>query len=97
VTGVFLSYVVRDVVELGNNDPGFGKPTIDAKMVRRAPHDVDAFHVDSATVWNVICHVTHDGPGRTWVSAYNHIQNGREAKRSWPSEVTIKAIPIAAT
>jgi len=69
VTGGFLSYVVRDVVELGNIDPGFGEPTIDAEMVRHAPHDIDAFHVHSATVWNVICHVTHDGPGWTWVSA----------------------------
>ena len=47
VPGVFLSYNVRDVVELGNADPGFGEPTIDAEMVRRAPHDIDAFHVDT--------------------------------------------------
>jgi len=72
-------YVFRDVVKLENNDPGFGEPRIANEMVRRAPHNVDAFHADSAMVWNIIHHVTHDGPGWTWVSAYNPTQNDREA------------------
>ena len=79
VNGIFLLYVIRESVEIPDGDPGFALPTIDDEMIRRAPHTTDSFHVDSATVWNVVRHVTHDGPGWTWVSSYNRSQNGRDA------------------
>ena len=95
VTGVFLSYVVRDVVELGNNDLGFGEPTIDAEMVRRAPHELMLsmlIQLQFGRSFAMLPMMDPVGLGFPPTIVLRTV-----VKRSWPSETTIKAIPIAAT
>jgi hypothetical protein len=72
INGVPLLYVVRDLVALPTGigddvDAGFGLPTYTQEMVRRAPHTGVYFREAQKSVWNVIRHVTHGGPGWNWV------------------------------
>lgn len=79
VTGIPLAYVTRETVALplAAADPGFGLPDYDEEMIRRAPHDGPVYAQDNVTVWQVIRHVTHEGPGWNWVVPF--AQDGRGA------------------
>lgn len=82
--GVLLAYVVRMTVDLpevtvGEVDAGYGIPSLDDEMIRRARHEGDSFNADNAVVWDVIRHITHGGPGWNWVSSYANAKNGRSA------------------
>ena len=85
-------YVIRESVEIPDGDPGFALSTIDDEMIRRAPHTTDSFHVDSATVWNVVRHVTLVGHGCLCT-----IVHRMAAMHSLLREATIRAMPIATT
>ena len=80
-TGVLLSYVIREEVDVPalNVDPGAFLPTVDGEMIRRAPHDGNAYVMDNKTVWTVIRDLTHGGPGWSWVSRFGTASNGRGA------------------
>lgn len=76
-----LSYVVRADVPLPDvaDDPGFGLPSFALEMIRRAPHTGTFFQRDSVAVWNVIRHVTHEGPAWSWVQSFLRTCDGRAA------------------
>lgn len=79
--GVPLSYITRFEVALPPmyEDPGFGQPNYVEEMIRRAPHVGPEWQIDNVAVWNVIRHVTHDGPAWNWVSRFARTGNGRDA------------------
>lgn len=81
ISGVPLSYVVRaDVaVPAGVDDLGFGNPSYSLEMIQRAPHVGSFFQRDSVAVWNVIRHVTHEGPAWSWVQSFVRTCDGRAA------------------
>lgn len=85
--GVPLAYVVRENVELpeaveGEEDPGYGLPTLRDEMVRRTRHDTHHYQTDNKSVWKVIRTITHGGPGWSWVQSFAKRQNGREAYKA---------------
>lgn len=77
-----LLYIVRDSSALPPVDDGYGNPTFDAEMIERGPHTGTYYQRDNITVWNVIRHVTHEGPGWSWVSEHQRTCNGRAAYQS---------------
>jgi hypothetical protein len=105
INGVPLLYVVRDLVALPTGqgddvDPGFGLPTYTQEMIRRAPHIGVYFREAQKSVWNIIRHVTHGGPGWNWVQSFARLQDGRNAflsmKRYYLGESYTRRIQIAA-
>ena len=76
-----LAYVTRDSpsVPAVSDDPGPGQPTYDEELVRRGPHGGSTFEADNQSVWALIRHVTHGGPGWAWVMQYSGTRNGRRA------------------
>jgi hypothetical protein len=49
-------------------------------MIQRAPHNGVFFREAKKSVWNVIRHVTHGGPGSwNWVQSFASTQDGRNA------------------
>jgi hypothetical protein len=74
-----LAYVVRDLVDLPDPDPGFGQPDYVQEMVQRGAHTTIHFQNDNKEVWNVICHMTHGGLAWNWVSQYARTCNGSKA------------------
>jgi hypothetical protein len=105
INGVPLLYVVRDQVALPTNigddlDPGFGLPNYSQEMIRRAPHNGVYFREAQKSVWNVIRHVTHGGPGWNWVQSFASTQDGRNAfltmKRYYLGESYTRRIKISA-
>lgn len=79
ISGVPLAYVVRPDIALPDmaDDPGFGLPSYLLEMISRAPHAGSFFQRDNVAVWNVICHVTHEGPAWSWVQSYVRTCDGR--------------------
>jgi hypothetical protein len=105
INGVPLLYVVRDLVALPTGigddiDLGFGLPTYTQEMIRRAPHTGVYFREAQKSVWNVIRHVTHGGPGWNWVQSFARTQDGRNAflsmKRYYLGESYTRRIQISA-
>jgi hypothetical protein len=105
INGVPLLYVVRDQVALptgiGNDiDEGFGQPTHTQEMIRRAPHTGVYFREAQKSVWNIIRHVTHGGPGWNWVQSFATTQDGRNAflamKRYYLGESYTRRIKLSA-
>jgi hypothetical protein len=105
INGVPLLYVVRDLVALPTGigedvDPGFGQPSYTQEMIRRAPHTGVYFREAQKSVWNVIRHVTHGGPGWNWVQSFARTQDGRNAflsmKRYYLGESYTRRIQLAA-
>lgn len=80
-SGVPLAYVVRPIIDLPDplEDPGFGNPNYALEMIRRAPHNGAYYQRDAVAVWNVIRHVTHEGPAWSWVNSFVHTCGGRQA------------------
>jgi hypothetical protein len=80
-SGLPLAYVVREevAVPIGALDPGYGLPTISEEMIARGPHSGTHFQKDNNEVWQMICHVTHGGPGWSWVQAHQRACDGRQA------------------
>ena len=81
-TGIPLAAYVRENpdVQPETTDPnGFGTPTILAEMIRRASHQGPTATTDMVAVWEVIWHITHDGPGWGWVMSFARTRNGRAA------------------
>lgn len=76
-----LAYVVREVVALPApaNDPGFGMPSYELELIRRAPHDGRYYTEDLKAVWMVIRAITHDGPAWNWVQSFARNLDGRGA------------------
>ena len=76
-----LMYVVRDNVALpaAADDPGYRQPDLTTEMIGRGSHTAAAYQADNITVWGIIRHVTHGGPGWSWVSKYARSSNGRDA------------------
>lgn len=72
MSGVPLAYVVCTDIALPDpgEDPGFGMPSYAAEMTRGAPHVGTFYQPDNVSVWNVIRHVTHEGPAWAWVQSY---------------------------
>ena len=82
VPGIPLAAYTRENPTVPNeaDDPyGFGNPTILAEMIRRAPHEGPTAATDMIAVWDVIRHITHDGPGWGWVMPFSRTRNGRAA------------------
>jgi hypothetical protein len=79
VSGIPLSYIVRESVVLPAVDAGCGIPTFDEGMIERGAHTGTHYQRDNITVWNVIRHVTHEGPGWSWVNQYQRTCDGRQA------------------
>jgi hypothetical protein len=81
IHGVPLSYLVRDQVEAPDIavDQGYATPSFDEEMIRRAPHIGAIYTSDNKILWNVIRHITHNGPGWNWVSKYTRSSDGRKA------------------
>lgn len=81
ISGVPLAYVVRAEVALPADvdDPRFGAPSFALEMVRRAPHVGTFYQRDNVAVWNVIRHVTHEGPAWSWVQSFVRTCDGRSA------------------
>lgn len=81
ISGVPLTYSVRADVALpdAGDDPGFGLPSYALEMIRRAPHTGAFYQRDNVAVWNVIRHVTHEGPAWSWVQQYVCTCDGRSA------------------
>lgn len=81
ISGVPLAYIVRPDVPLPDiaDDPGFGNPTFALEMIQRAPHAGAFYQRDNIAVWNVIRHVTHEGPAWSWVQSFVRTCNGRLA------------------
>jgi hypothetical protein len=105
INGVPLLYVVRDQVALPTGigddiDEGFGLPTYTQEMIRRAPHTGVYFREAQKTVWSVIRHVTHGGPGWNWVQSFATAQDGRNAflsmKRYYLGESYTRRIKLSA-
>jgi hypothetical protein len=78
-SGLSLAYVVRDDVNLPAVDPGYGMPTMVDEMISRGPHFGQYYQQDNIDVWQVIRHVTHGGPGWSWVQEFHRTSNGRQA------------------
>jgi hypothetical protein len=78
-SGVPLLYVVRESAALPAVDPGYGIPTFDDEMINRAPHTGTHYQRDNIAVWNAIRHVTHEGPGWSWVNEFQRSCSGRLA------------------
>lgn len=76
-----LSYVIREEVAAGP-ELGTGIPTFDDDMIARTRHDGDNYKIDNASVWDCIRHVTHEGPGYSWVSPHSRAKDGRAAFRA---------------
>jgi hypothetical protein len=105
INGVPLLYVVRDLVALPTGvgddvDPGFGLPSYTQEMIRRAPHTGVYFREAEKSVWSVIRHVTHGGPGWNWVQSFANAQDGRNAflsmKRYYLGESYRRRIKLSA-
>jgi hypothetical protein len=79
ITGLPLAYVVRDTVALPIIDPGYGLPSTVEQMIARGPHVGTNYEEDNNMVWQMIRHVTHGGPGWSWVQAYQRTCDGRQA------------------
>ena len=81
VTGIPLAAYTRSDPNVApeNEDPTFGAPTILAEMIRRAPHTGPTYATDNLAVWDVVRHITHDGPGWGWVQPFARSRNGRAA------------------
>ena len=77
--GIPLAYVIRERVALPVNDPGWGQPSYDGELIARAPHNGVTFDTNNATVWQVIRHVAHEGPGWNWVVPFARTTDGRGA------------------
>ena len=80
-TGIPLAAYTRTMQTIPptNMDAGYGRPSISAELIRRAPHSGPTALTDNEAVWDAICHVTHDGPGWGWVQAFSRTRNGRQA------------------
>jgi hypothetical protein len=76
-----LAYVTRDSPVAPNllEDEGFGIPSHVEEMIRRAPHAGIHYENDNRMVWDLIRHVTHDGPGWSWVQGFQKARDGRAA------------------
>jgi hypothetical protein len=105
INGVPLLYDVRDLVALPTGigediDPGFGLPSYTQEMIRRAPHTGVYFREALKSVWNVIRHVTHGGPGWNWVQSFARAEDGRNAflamKRYYLGESYTRRIQLSA-
>ena len=62
-----------------NLDPGLGSPTYLRELIRRAPLTGATAVADKEAVWDVIRHITHNGPGWGWVQAFSRSRDGRGA------------------
>jgi hypothetical protein len=62
-SGLSLAYVVRDSVALPADDEGYGMPTVTEEMIIH-------YELDTKEIWQMIRHVTHRGPGWSWVQGY---------------------------
>jgi hypothetical protein len=78
-SGLPLAYVVRDSVALPADDEGYGMPTVTEEMINRGPHTGMYYELDTKEVWQMIRHVTHGGPGWSWVQGYQRTTDGRQA------------------
>jgi hypothetical protein len=79
-SGLPLSYIVRETVALDpNDDPGYGLPTPQEEMIARGPHNGVYYQQDNNEVWQMIRHVTHGGPGWSWVQSFQRTCDGRQA------------------
>ena len=64
---------------LAADDEGFGSPSLLQEMIRRALHTGATFTTDNTAVWDVVCHIMHEGPGWGWVHAFAHCHGRRSA------------------
>jgi hypothetical protein len=69
-------------------------------MIRRALHTGVYFREAQKSVWNIIRHVTHGGPGWNWVQSFARTQDGRIAflsmKRYYLGESYTRRIQLSA-
>jgi hypothetical protein len=69
------------------------------EMIRRAPHTGVCFREAQKSVWSVIRHVTHNGPGWNWVQSFANGQDGRNAflsmKRYYLGESYTRSIKLS--
>jgi hypothetical protein len=78
-SGLPLAYVVRETVALPADDLGYGMPSTTEEMIERGPHTGMYYEIDNKEVWQMIRHVTHGGPGWSWVQSHQRTTNGRQA------------------
>jgi hypothetical protein len=73
VSGIPLSYIVRESAALPGVDAGYGIPTSDEEMIKRGAHTGTQSQCDSITVWNVIHHITYEGPVWSWANQFQRL------------------------
>jgi hypothetical protein len=79
-SGLPLAYIVREVVALDpNDDPGYGLPSPHEEMIARGTHTGVYYQQDNNEVWQMLRHVTHGGPGWSWVQSCQRNCDGRQA------------------
>ena len=77
-----LAYITRETIQppAPQDDDGFGQPSHIEEMIRRAPHNgILHYENDNRMVWDLVRHVTHDGPGWNWVQGLQKSRDGRSA------------------
>jgi hypothetical protein len=78
-SGIPLLYVVRESAALPPVDLRYGLPTFDTEMIAMGPHTGTYIHRDNIMALNAIRHVTHEGPGWSWVNEHQRTLDGRLA------------------
>lgn len=76
-----LAYVTREVADVPTvaADLGPAVPSYDAELIRRGSHSGSTFETDNQSVWALLRHVTHGGPGWAWVMQHSTTRDGRSA------------------
>ena len=76
-----LAYVTRENADVPTvaADPGPAIPSYDAELIRRGSHSGSTFETDNQSVWALLRHVTHGGPGWAWVMQHSITRDGRSA------------------
>ena len=76
-----LAYVTREISDVPtvSADPGPATPSYDAELIRRGSQSGSTFEADNQSVWALLRHVTHGGPGWAWVMQHSITRDGRSA------------------
>jgi hypothetical protein len=86
-----LTYIIRKdpIPPMEETDPAFGQTgapfgSIRDEIEARAPHDTPEYHVDNATVFDILKDAAGDHKNvKTWIKSYARMKNGRAAWESF--------------
>jgi hypothetical protein len=75
-----LAYVTQEEVALPHGaDPPGNYASVQAEMIRRAPHGSAEYQLDNMTVWDIVRKSVHGTQAYTWIKTHANARNGREA------------------